>query len=947
MNIFSRIDTLKIRSLLALILTLTSHLVFGQIFDNGQNPPSIKFREIRTLNFQIIFPAALESEAQRMAATLEHVLPAVSKTLGKKPHLISIILQNQTVESNGFVQLAPRRSEFFTTAPQASDYQEWLSSLAVHELRHVVQFDRLTAEMKRPFFEGLALAFFGITLPPWFYEGDAVVTETTLTSGGRGTLPSWEMAFRTNTLSLRKYSYSKNFLGSVKDITPGYYELGYFMTSKLRRDFSSSILDSLFHRIRRNAFRPYNLSRSIKHYTGMTTRALHDSTVAELEKLWREQYAQIEREEYPALNERRSKFLLNYWLPIAVSKTEILTLKEGREHTATIIKIDSSGSEKKLVRVGAQKDPHFHFSAGKIVWDEIRFDPRFKKRSYSVINVLDLVSGKRKQLTHKTRFFAPSLSPDGDKIVVVSVSYENRISLVELDAKSGEILGTFPSPENVMLQTPSYHPSGQRIVVAAVGNGAAIYELDKKTGVFQERLPLQAQQITRPVYLNNDIAFKAHFSGVDNIYLLSEGKPIPEQLSFAEFGAFNPSFDVYNGRVLFNNYQWKGYDVAAVSLEQKDSIRIGNTFIDYSAPLREDESTANVLAGIPTVKLPSKPYRELNHLFYFHSLVPVLEENALDDYNVGLTLRSNNKINTLDLSLGYEFNNALGASEYKVDLDYKKLLPVIGLSYSNQPRLIYQRQQTAGGLVTTPITWRENITELNVSLPISFSQFQHNFGASLLVGTSYTSRYDVINRPRTFLDHVAFPLRYTLNLSHNLSRSAMELAPRLGQNVTLTLRHFPLDDQFSGHLFTLRSRFYFPGLLRLHSFQAGFNYQTNRGTYNSTIDIPHIRGYSNLSPTRNLQNNLQLDYRLPLFYPDLEIGPLAYIKRVRGGLFADYENLGKSSGLRPRAYGVSLQSDFNFLRFYLPNFAIGTALIFTTEKSVQNPIFDLSFSYSY
>ena len=123
-----------------------------------------------------------------------------------------------------------------STLPHDHDSQDWLNSLAVHVLRYVVQFGKLTGGLRTPFFEELTLACFGINLPPWIYEGDVVGIETALSHAGRGRLPDWEHIFRTNTLSSRTYSYSKNHFGSVKDLTPGYYQLEYFMTIKLRRD---------------------------------------------------------------------------------------------------------------------------------------------------------------------------------------------------------------------------------------------------------------------------------------------------------------------------------------------------------------------------------------------------------------------------------------------------------------------------------------------------------------------------------------------------------------------------------------------------------------------------------------------------------------------------------------------------------------------------------------
>jgi hypothetical protein len=137
----------------------------------------------------------------------------------------------------------------------------------------------------------LALAIFGISLPPWLYEGDAVGMETALSHAGRGRLPDWELIFKTNTLSTLPYSYSKNYFGSLKDFTPGYYQLGYFMTTKLRRDYGTNIIDSILSRVGRNPLRPYNLSNSIKKFTGLNSRLLHDSTVVELKAFWQKQSA--------------------------------------------------------------------------------------------------------------------------------------------------------------------------------------------------------------------------------------------------------------------------------------------------------------------------------------------------------------------------------------------------------------------------------------------------------------------------------------------------------------------------------------------------------------------------------------------------------------------------------------------------------------------------------
>lgn len=939
--------------LINILFIINSLNCFGQIFDSEQNPPALKWRQINTQNFQIIYPAELESEARRMANTLEILIVEVSKSLQKHPRKISVILQNQGTTSNGFVQLAPRRSEFFTTPPQEFDFQDWLNGLAVHELRHVVQFDKLTGYLRKPLFEELGLAIFGVTLPPWFYEGDAVGIETALTKAGRGRLPSWEIIFRTNTLSGKRYSYSKDFMGSVRDQTPGYYQLGYFMTTRLRRDYGKDILDSIYTRLKRNPFRPYNLNSSIKYFTGINTRQLHDVTVKELDSLWRNQQQKLNPAEYQRINQRINQTPADYSLPVAMPAGDILAIKKGKATAPVLIRIEaSSGNEKKIIRIGYQEETNFSYANGKITWDELRFDARFHKRSFNVVNILDLNTGKTRQITHRTRLFSPSLSPDAGLVAAVDISYSNKISVVELDPRNGSILKRYSNDKNYMLQTPAFNQAGDKLIAVAVStDGKTLLEIDRKSGITTQLLPFEPQQISRPVYAGRDIIFKAHYNGLDNIYKLDRASNKIYQLTSAPFGAFNPSYDAENNRILINNFQLKGMDISAVPLKHINKPLLSsseNTFIDYAQPLQIQEGVSNVFADIPDQTFYSKPYHEAKNLFYFHSASIIAEDNEyFNDYNLGFALNSNNQLNTLDLYAGYRFNNALKRNEYLAGLTYKRFFPILNLTYLNQARQIYQRNKTPAGVKLIPVTWRENITEANIYIPVSLNRLNHKYSVKLGIGTSYTSRYGVVNRPKTFVPEIVLPAKYMLNMGHSTIRSARDLAPRWGQSLSFVYKHFPFDNKFSGELFTFKSRFYFPGIATNHTFQAAFNAQHASGTYDLNIDIPRVRGYSYLKPTAGLKNTLLLDYRFPIFYPDWEIGPLVYLKRLRGGFFSDFENLGLKNAPVPRTYGMDMHIDMNLLRFYLPNFAAGGRIIYAREKSVQKPIFEFSFSHTF
>ena len=135
---------LKFRYLNLIILTSISHSGFSQIFSTEQNPLSVKWRQINNKGFKIIYPTELEKEAQRMANTIGFIFPYDGASLGVRKTTLPIVLQNRGVIANGFVQLGPKKSEFYTTPPQVFDSQDWLNNLAIHELRHAAQYDKLT-----------------------------------------------------------------------------------------------------------------------------------------------------------------------------------------------------------------------------------------------------------------------------------------------------------------------------------------------------------------------------------------------------------------------------------------------------------------------------------------------------------------------------------------------------------------------------------------------------------------------------------------------------------------------------------------------------------------------------------------------------------------------------------------------------------------------------------
>jgi len=935
MNINKAYTKLKISILYTIVLSFISISVFGQIFDNEQNPLSVKWRQIKSNGFTLIYPIELEKEAQRMANTIGQIYPSVGQSLNRQKTSIPIVFQNRGTIANGFVQLAPKKVQFYTTPPQQFDSQDWLNNLAVHELRHVAQFDKITGGKAHPFPEEIYFAYMGLSIPTWFFEGDAVNTETSLTNVGRGRQPSWIMPFRTSLLSGKKFSYSKAYFGSDKDQIPGYYQLGYLMVTNLKKEFGESIQDSLLTAIHNRPLRLYPFSQSLKEFTGSNTKNYYLKMLAQLENNWKKQDELNKSDTYESLN-RPAKYASNYFLPTELANTHILALKQTKAETATFVVIDETKNEKELFKIGYQEQPWFSYGDGKLVWDEIRFDPRYRQRSYSVICIYDFAKQTKRQLTFKTRLFSPALSGDGKKLVAVQIDLGNQSNLVELDLQTGKINKTHPNPENFSLQTPALNADGTQLCWISVSEKGKSLWLQDKTGKRTQLIIETTQQLSRPTFIGSEIAFNAHLSGIDNIYDINPVDKKITALTAAKYGAFNPSLSADSKSILFNNYQVMGYEIAKTPISHREIQE--NHFVYFGAAANKQEKI-NIFKDIPDSTYQSKSYQPLAHLFNFHSLSPTIDE----DDRLGLRLKSNDLLNIFDFSAGIDYYSDLRKIAYTAGFSFKSLYPILNAKFTNRPRTGFYRL----GNAINQANWRENYLDIKASVPLNFSAYHHNYSFLAELGTSYTQRNFAPKEAMLFNKTIKFPINYKLGFSHSLRTAERDVAPKWAQIINLSYFNQPFDKRLTGDLFAFESAFYFPGFAKNHSFMASFNYQESSGTLKFNTEINTVYGYGQINARSELRNTLLFNYRFPFAFPDAEIGSLAYIRNLRGGVFSHYENIGSETNLtQPKTFGLELRSSINLLR-YQPVVDLGARVVFVNKIYNQNPILELLFNYSF
>ncbi|MEY4930589.1 MAG: hypothetical protein RI909_1313, partial [Bacteroidota bacterium] len=324
-----------------------------------ENNPSLRWYQINTPNFKIIYPKGFEEQANRMANTMEHIRTPEANTMGALPTKISIVLQNQSSLSNAFVTITPRRSEFYTMPSQNYNFignNDWMNLLASHEYRHIAQFQHA----RRGFNKALYYLFGNNTLavmsyvsvPPWFWEGDAVATETAFTKSGRGRIPYFDLVFKTNLMEGRAFNYNKQSLRSYKHNIPDHYVLGYNMVSYLRkRTGNAEVWENVTARAWRAPFIPFTFSSALKKESGLYVKNLYQEMAQDLQKEWKAQLDTLVLTPFEKVNQRSSKAYTDYLYPHELEDGSILVMKSGIgeiEQFVTLV----NGKEKKVFTPG-------------------------------------------------------------------------------------------------------------------------------------------------------------------------------------------------------------------------------------------------------------------------------------------------------------------------------------------------------------------------------------------------------------------------------------------------------------------------------------------------------------------------------------------------------------------------------------------------------------------
>ncbi len=904
-----------------------------------QDPPGIRWKTIHARHVDLIFPPEIEPDARRVASSLDHFYPFMGKSLDPYPRL-SLVLHNRHSISNGFVAYFPIRSEWWHTPPQDGflGWMDWYEALAIHEFRHVSQLNHYNRGFNRLLYYGMGELGPGVmeafSLPTWLLEGDAVGMETFLSNSGRGRLPQFDVELRRNLIYNHIPSYDQAILGSYRHWFPlsRDYVLGYYLCTYLRRHHGGQIIRTALNRTSTWPFVPHAFSLSLRSLTGQGCPGIYRSTMNEIGIVFSDQIKDLPITPAQSWTLPRHSDWTYYSFPHYITPDSAVILRYGLDDFPEFVLFrPSTGEFSELFKPGPiDRDVPFSVSRHTMVWAETRYDKRWGNQAFSVIMSYDFINQHKNQLTHRSRYYAPALSPDGKTIAAVEFDIYNHCRLCLLDRQTGHLIQDFENPDNLLLRTPCWSPDGKSIIYTitrrSAGTGLAQQFIDQSSPVVL--MPCSTLTISNPVASNDYIFFSSGLSGIDNIYTyrLADGNVF--QVTRRTLGAYYPSLSPDGTNLVFCDVDDQGYSPAEMPIAPDQWTALDQTVIrpnDYYQPCIAQEAGRDVTADIPHQTYAVENYSASKNLLHFHSwyLLPVSQPAGWS-----VSLNSQNVMGTCQVTGGMEFDTQEDTRALTGGFSYAGWYPILDFN------AIYGERSST---YTDPAgnhqsySWKEKgvITGLRIPLNLTDSHYQSFLTAG--VNWEYRSisrqeyRYDSDN-PEGIQHNLTGYFHFT-----SAYQGMKDIYPIRGHDIFAGYTSTPWGGDYQGRRLIVSSHLYLPGLFRHHGWRLDLDYERQEPkNYIFDSRLVFSRGYdSRYYPDLY---KISLNYAFPLFYPEMSLLHSIYSKRIHANLFGDY--LRGEWGDRSVEYpsmGIELFSETYFLHLRLPIY-LGIRWVYLTKS---------------
>lgn len=923
---------------------------YSQYNVSGNNHTEIKYNQINTEKFQIVFPSYYEPKAQELARILDTLTPKISESLTTETPKVPILLHPPSAKSNGLSVWAPKRMEFWSSPSMDNYAYPYFWQLALHEYRHSCQMQALnvgiTKCLGRIFGEHIPGAVCGVWLPYWFLEGDAVVAETALAPTGRGQEPLYNMYFKAMIEGGNIYKTDKMLLGSMKDFVLDEYALGYFMVSYAREKYGKNIWGECLENVGKNWWRLTSFGKTKNKENKLSFNDLYNETLSFMQSQWQHYNEKKDTASIPILRTwgKETKDYCHYKNPIQINDTTILALKSSQFETQQLVSI-TSNQEKTLLYLPYLENSYFEYKDSCILYAQYSPNIRWQQESYSDIVEYDLKQDKYRRISSNAIFFNPIYyHTDSLLIAVETDSIDNqRLALIAPDAKffknrkiNERVLSAYLKnryfADSYGLSYPAVDKQSKDIFfISTDENGKHIVRYHKNTEEFTDiTLPSYAN-ISRLKVFNNRLYF---IKDVDNSYQLVSidiDNVSDAQIHTNEKYGIN-SYFIYNSTIVISTYTSNGYRIVSLPYTSKNyDLNSTHPLFDLTQSNQSQENfmlTKNMIDKDTTFEV--KKYNKFWHSFNFHSWAPLFVDIQSQELGWGLSIMSQNLLSTSVLSAGFNYRmndkNTLFAH-----YTYSALYSILDFTLNFKPRDV-------GRDLDSNLVKYLNFDEISIKSDITlpFTWVNRNFYNNLNLGFHY-SLTNIFNNETRVPITLFNSMGYSLQFSNYASQASNDLYPRWG-HITSAKYTRTLTSNYA-YILSASSQIFLPGLWRNHSFAITVSFQRNTpDIYYFPNEVNFVRGMYTILPKKYY--GLLLTYNFPIIYPDAGIKSVLYIKRL---IARPFYNVGAYDREVFRSFGSDLVAKIHVFKITFPlDIGIRVGYVNEIQQTFSSFLFNIS-----
>lgn len=880
-----------------LVLAVLANLAWP-VYANDQDRPGRDWYQISMPGFDIVYPEGLETEARYVANRLGSYWPALTESMPvhRPPRRIPIVLSASTLTSNGFVRSDPIQSVFFNQ-PSPLGGLEWLDLLTVHEGRHLVQYaqplDTTSGRVARVLAgENGPMAIVLLFYPNWLLEGDAVAEETRLTQGGRGRVASFDLWLRTHELTGQRYSYDRAMLGTGFEQYPRVspYDFGYLMTSYLRREQGSLVLDEALASVA-DPGAGFTFDGRIRALTGKNLSQTYHAAWDELHQRWQSAVDALDITPVTPLWEPASGHWQSLY-PVAIDEDWVLAV-EMDVTTGSHLTVLSQGKKYRVATLpaavaagytGTAKQKTVSYANERFCWAEGREHPRFNREVTRDLHCYDIHSSERYQLTDLGDITSAGQAKTGH--LLAHRFSMDRNSQLDWLSPDGQTLRQIPLPKRSLAFDMSANDESDWVFALLTEAGTQLMHWSSQTGQLRTLAgPVQGETWRSPVQANDWVLYTSDRGGIDSLWALDPASGARYRITQRPFGSYFIVWDERQQRLLSTDYQANGHALVEHPWQTESGPQahwVAEAGVapqkPYIAPLAQPVDPVQVDTG------PAKRFRHAPGDWLPNSWLL-----SADNQAVSLNLHNTNLLNTLttDISLGYNWEADTPTGS--LALDWRRYWPVVSFSMDQRPDSDLNRIDTE--------------TRLALSIPLQQTRGITRVGLEPSLGFTYlTARATDTNASAeaSFIE---------AGLSGYWAQQA---APRDLQAPVAIAPEALLDTQLDtgGYQLALSNIVHIPGFADNHHFSLSGQWQRRDADFTGSSRIPASVVFDPAPVTREMANS-RASYQFSLGPVDAALGRLLYLRSLTLAFDARVQY---RDDQQRSAYGVQLSAPSNLLR---------------------------------